>query len=185
VIPPSTPAQAVAEVAARLSGLSGTRWVGVDGRGASGKTTLAYRIAVALPGAQVISVDDFARPHIRGWELARFLRQVRDPLLAGRAARYQRWDFAADLGADWVDVQPGRPVVVEGVSATDVRLGLPWDVTLWVDAPIDVRQRRALARDGEAMRERWLTDWIPSEEDYVRRQQPQQRADLVVDGGDV
>jgi uridine kinase len=173
----------VDEVRDRLAGLVGTRWVGVDGKGAAGKTTLARRIAAVLPGASIISVDDFARSDLRGWELARFVRQVRDPLLAGRAARYQRWDFAADRGADWVEVAPGAPVVVEGVSSTDVRLGVPWDVTLWVDVSAEERWRRVLARDGEALRERWLTDWIPSEEAYVREQRPQQRVDLLVDGG--
>ena len=29
----------------------------------------------------------------------------------------------------------GVPVIVEGVSATDVRLPVPWDVTLWIEVP--------------------------------------------------
>ena len=165
-----------------MSGRAGTRWVGIDGKGASGKTTLARRIAEALPGSFVISVDDFARPGLRGWELQRFVAQVRQPLEAGRAACYQRWDFDSDTGADWVEVPPGHPVVVEGVSATDVRLGVSWDLTLWVQVGAAERMRRALARDGEAMRERWLTDWIPCEEAYAREQRPQDRVDLIVDG---
>ena len=156
--------------------------MGVDGKGAAGKTRLAQRIAAALPGSSVIGVDDFARPDLRGWELSRFIDQVRDPLLAGRAARYQRWDFHADRSTEWVEVAPGAPVVVEGVSATDVRLGVPWDVTLWLEVPAEERMRRALARDGEVLRERWLTDWIPSEDAYEREQQPQRRVDLLVDG---
>ena len=150
--------------------------------GAAGKSTLAARIAAALPGSSVVAVDDFARPQLRGWELARFDRQVLQPLLAGRVARYQRWDFSADVGADWVEVGPGQPVIVEGVSATDARLRVPWDVTLWVAAPAEERWRRVLSRDGETLRERWLTDWIPSEEAYQREQRPQQRVDLIVDG---
>ena len=181
-VPHLSPAAAVAEVGRRLRSRTGTRWVGVDGKGASGKTTLARRIAAGLPGSVVISVDDFARPDLRGWERERFVAQVRDPLLTGRTARYQRWDCDSDTGADWVEVPPGHPVVVEGVSATDVRLGVPWDVTLWVEVGADERMRRALERDGEAMRERWLTDWIPSEEAYVREQRPQERVDLIVDG---
>ena len=176
------PSEAVDFVVSRIGQLAGTRWVGVDGKGASGKTTLAARIATALGGCSVIHVDDFARPDLRGWDIARFVTQVRDPLLAGRTARYQRWDFAANTGAEWLEVEPGGPVVVEGVSATDVRLGLAFDVTLWVEVPAAERLRRALARDGEALRERWLTDWIPSEDDYERSQRPQARVDLIVDG---
>jgi cytidylate kinase len=165
-----------------MHGRTGTRWVGIDGKGASGKTTLARRIAAVLPGSFVISVDDFARPDLRGWELERFVAQVREPLLAGRTACYQRWDFDSNTGADWVEVPAGHPVVVEGVSATDVRLEVPWDLTLWVEVGAAERMRRALERDGSAMRERWLTDWIPSEEAYAQEQRPQERVDLIVDG---
>ena len=41
----------------RLSGRPGTRWVGIDGFGAAGKSTLAHEIAAELPGSVVIAVD--------------------------------------------------------------------------------------------------------------------------------
>jgi hypothetical protein len=53
-------------------------------------------------------------------------------------------------------------------------------VTVWLDVPADVRLRRALERDGPELRERWLTDWIPSEDEYEQAQQPQNRVDLIV-----
>ena len=134
-------------VAARLRGRTGTRWVGVDGFGAAGKSTLARRIAAALPGARIVAVDDFGRAGVRGWDRALFTASVLEPLLAGRPARYQRWDLVADAGRDYVEVPPGVPVVVEGVSATDDRVPVPWDVTLWLDVPAAERQRRIAARD--------------------------------------
>jgi uridine kinase len=180
----------VAFVVTRLRGASGTRWVGVDGKSGSGKTTLSARIAAALssttpedrPGPAVVGIDDFARPGLWGWERERFIRQVRDPLMADSPASYQRWDFDADAGTEWLQVAPGGVVIVEGVSCTDVRLGVPWDVTLWVDAPAEERLRRALARDGEHLRARWLNEWIPMEDAYEREQRPQERVDLIVDG---
>ena len=167
-------------VAARLRGRTGTSWVGVDGFGAAGKTTLATALARALPGAVVVHVDDFARPSVQGWERDRFVAQVLAPLVAGRAARYQRWDWDADTGAEWHEVPPGVPVVVEGVSSTDTRLDVPWDVQVWVEAGRDVRLARALERDGESMIEQWLHDWMPSEERYADAQRPRERADFEV-----
>lgn len=172
----------VEAVTAALAGHTGTRWIGVDGFGAAGKTTLAAAIAQALPGAVVVHVDDFARPDVQGWERDRFVVQVLRPLLAGRPGRYQRWDWPSDTGAGWHDVPVGVPVVVEGVSATDVRLGVPWDFTIWVDAPYEIRLARAIERDGEAMLDTWLTDWMPSEEAYAADQRPQDRVDLIVRG---
>ena len=86
----------------------------------------------------------------------------------------------ADRGLDWVEVAPGAPVIVEGVSATDARLPVPWDVTVWLEVAEAERQRRILERDGEAMLERWEVDWWPSEQAYATEQDPQDRATLVV-----
>jgi hypothetical protein len=88
---------------------------------------------------------------------------------------------------DWIEVPPGLPVVVEGVSATDARVAVPWDVTMWVAAPAAVRQRRILARDSDpGLLERWRTDWLPSERAYAAAQRPWRRVDLIVDGrGDI
>ena len=165
----------------RLIGLTGTRWIGVDGFGAAGKSTLAKRIAAELPRAQIIEVDDFARTGLPGWDRDLFTAQVLEPLQAGRPARYQRWDLVADAALGWVEVPSGVPVVVEGVSATDQRVPVPWDVTMWVTLPARVRRRRILARDEDpALLELWRTDWLPNEQAYAAAQRPWTRVDLIV-----
>jgi hypothetical protein len=128
----------------------------------------------------VVHVDDFARPSVETWERDRFVAQVLVPLAAGRPARYERWDWDSDASAGWAEVPVGVPVVVEGVSSTDVRLGVPWDVALWVEVPYEVRLTRALARDGEGMREQWVERWMPAEDAYEAAQRPQDRVDAVV-----
>jgi len=159
-----------------------TVWVGVDGFGGAGKTTLADELAAAVPGAVVVHVDDFAVPRVPEWEWWRLREQLLVPLLDGRPARYQVWDWDRDVGGAWVDVPPGHVVVVEGVSSTRAEVGAPWDLTIWVDAPRSVRLQRALERDGPELMPRWLDDWMPSEEAYAARERPQERVDLIVDG---
>ncbi len=173
--------EAPAWVAARLQGRTGTRWVGVDGFGAAGKSTLARRIAAVLPGARIVAVDDFGRAGVRGWDRALFTSAVLDPLRRGHPGRYQHWDLDADAGRDWVEVPPGVPVVVEGVSATDDRVPVPWDATLWLEVPAAERSRRIARRDPDPVRqERWRTDWWPSEQAYAAAQQPWTRVDAVI-----
>jgi uridine kinase len=107
---------------------------------------------------------------------------VLQALRVGATARYQVWDWVRDVGGEWVDVPPGRILIVEGVSATRQEVAAPWDLTIWVDAPQDVRLARARERDGEAMLHRWLDDWMPSEQAYAERERPWERVDLIVSG---
>ena len=106
---PGSAVDPAAAAVAALEGRHGTSWVGVDGKGASGKTTLAARIAAALPGSVIVHIDDFARPDVRGWERDRFVQQVVEPLLAVRPGWYQRWDFDRNTGAEWHTVPTGVP----------------------------------------------------------------------------
>ncbi|MDP9093775.1 MAG: hypothetical protein M3N95_12800 [Actinomycetota bacterium] len=159
-----------------------TVWIGVDGPGGAGKSTLARRIAAAIERAVVVAIDDFSGPRHAEWDIERLREQLTTPLTRGLPARFQRWDWRRDEGMDWVEVLPGTVVIIEGVSATRSEVTVPWALTIWVDCPVDLRRARTLERDGAALAGRWLADWIPSEEAYFRAQRPQARAHLIVRG---
>jgi uridine kinase len=159
-----------------------TLFVGVDGHGGAGKSTFAAAVAAAVPRTTVVHVDDFASPAVPEWDWDRFRAQVLLPLLDGRPAHYQRWDWARDEGAEWHNVPAGRLVLIEGVSSTRHEVAAPWTLTVWVDAPREVRVQRAVERDGPELLDRWLSDWMPSEDAYVARENPLARMDLIVSG---
>ena len=151
-------------------------FVGIGGRGGSGKTTLAARIA----GAQVVGTDEFWDGE--GFELSRLRAEVFEPLLSGRAARYAGWDWDARRPGGERTVEPQGLVVVEGVCALHRMFRDAYDVRVWVEAPYETRLARGLARDGEAARATWVERWMPMEDRYVERDDPVACADLVVDG---
>ena len=159
-----------------------TVWVGVDGFGGAGKTTLAGELAAAVPGAAVIETDDLQGPGVAEWDWPRLHEQVVVPLRRGRTARYEVWRWGDRSGSGWREIDPGRLIVVEGVSATRRDLSIPWDLTIWVDADPRVRSDRIAARDGAELEPLWLENWLPSEEAYAARERPQERVDLIVDG---
>jgi len=159
-----------------------TRIVAIDGCGGSGKSEFAAELARVLPNATVVHTDGFARPHVRGWEWNRMREQVLEPILADQPGRYQRYDWETDAPAEWHDVPVGGTLIVEGVSSMRRELGTYWDVAIWVEAPYDVRLRRGVARDGEALRARWTDVWMPEEAEYVAAERPDLRADVVADG---
>lgn len=160
----------------------GTTFIGIDGLGAAGKSTLARDMANAVGGAPVVPVDDFWEPGVAEWDWERFNAEVAEPLVAARSARYRAWDWDAHAFGGWRRVDPHRLVIVEGVSATRREVQLPWTLTVWVDAPAEVRLRRVRDRDGDSMLSTWLDDWMPSEQAYVERERPMDRVDVIVAG---
>jgi uridine kinase len=161
-----------------------TRLIAIDGWGGSGKSRLAAELEKRLPSVTVVHTDDFAGPHQPGWDWQRFSREVLDPLLADRPARFQRYDWDRDKLGEWRQVPAGGTVIVEGISSSRRELGPVWDFVIWVDCPRELRLRRGIERDGEALRWKWETVWMPEEEAYVRQQDPIGRANIVVDGVD-
>lgn len=139
-----------------------TKLIAIDGHGGAGKSYLADHLASRL-SAQVIHIDDFGRPGrpYDAWDWTRFREQVLTPLLSDAPAHYQRYDWNADRLEDWIDVPVGGVVIAEGVSVTRTELGDTWDLTIWVDAPYDLRLTRGVERDGELMRDVWTSQWMP------------------------
>ncbi|MEU9028695.1 uridine kinase [Streptomyces sp. NPDC048383] len=165
--------------------------VGIDGPGASGKSTLAALLADRLDGAAVVHIDDFYRPsaerpadtdQIAGnFDLPRLLDQVLRPASAGTIVRYQRYDWDHDRLAEWTELAPGTPLIVEGVHALHPNLAEAYTYRIFCDAPRDLRLRRGLNRDGAEARPLWEDEWMPAEDRYLATHIPQSRADLVLE----
>lgn len=159
-----------------------TRIVAIDGCGGSGKSMLASELAARRQDVTIVRLDDFYDLEASAWDWRRLRRQVLDPLDADRPARYQRHDWPTGRLAEWHDVPVGGIVVVEGVTSMRLELGTYWDLAIWVACSRDRRLQRGVSRDGEAARARWVEVWMPAEDEYVRSQRPDRRADLVIDG---
>ena len=158
-----------------------TRVVAIDGHGGAGKSTLAARLAAALDGAPVVHTDDFASwdQPVEWWP--RLEEQVLRPLAAGRAARYQRYDWDLEQLADWIDLPVADVVLLEGVSASRREFTGYLALAIWVDTPRDLCLTRGLARDGAHQRDLWR-GWMDAEDAVFAHDQPRDRADVIVPG---
>lgn len=170
-----------ATVRARPPRLGAVRLVCIDGPAGSGKTTLAARLGDVL-GATVLHLDDL----YEGWTgldgvFERLDDQVLTPLAAGRPGRFQRYDWEAGRFAEWRDLPVPEHLVVEGCGSAAGALGDRAVLVAWVEAPIDVRLARGLARDGEQMRAQWLR-WQALEDVHFARERTRDRAEVAVDG---
>lgn len=169
-------ARPVLELIATARPSRGFTFVGIGGHGAAGKSTLAGMIE----GAQLVSTDEFWDGD--GFDLERLRREVFDPLLDGRSARYDAWDWERRRPGGSRAIDPVGVVVVEGVCALHRMFRTDYDVRVWVEAPAALRLARGVARDGEAARTTWVERWMPMEDRYVERDDPIPSAHVVVDG---
>jgi uridine kinase len=161
--------------------------IAIGGFGGSGKSTLANGLVDALR-ASVVQADDFYVPTVGHADLERIRAQVLQPLSLDRTARYQRFDWTMMQLADWREVPPGGPVIIEGVMVLSSKLLPYYDFTIWVDCPQDLAFQRGVTRDrdeyGVDTRQQWLDLWIPLEKSYADTQRPMELADFVLNNAD-
>jgi uridine kinase len=163
--------------------LGRTRLVAVDGPAGSGKTTLAARLADALPGSGTVHMDDV----YCGWETdfaevhERLRAQVIEPLGRGEPGRYQRYDWYAGELADWVDLPVPEVLLLEGVASGARSLDSYLSLLIWVEVPRAQRISRAVERDGPDVLAHWYA-WMDHEAGEHRRQDTRARAHMRLGG---
>ncbi|HNV14167.1 MAG TPA: (d)CMP kinase [Dermatophilaceae bacterium] len=156
------------------------RVVAIDGPSGSGKTTLAAALAQALD-APTVHMDDL----FPGWDglaaaPALLTTQVLEPLARGERAAYRRWDWIASAWGDVVPVPATDVLVVEGCGASVGPAARYAAVRIWVEAELDVRMARGIARDGEMYRPHWQR-WADQEVTVFGSDHTRTRADIVLD----
>lgn len=165
--------------------------VALDGRCASGKTTLAARLQAAC-GCGVVHLDDFfLRPEQRTKERyatpgenidhERFLAEVLLPLCRGEAAEYRPYDCARQELGDPVRVEPSSVVVAEGSYACHSALWPYYDLRVFLTVPPEEQLRRITARNGAQGAEVFRTQWIPLEEQYFSAYRIAEKCDLCLE----
>jgi len=172
------------ETITRTAG-DGAHRVGVDGRSAAGKTTLAgelvQRIEAHGQTCTCVSIDDFHPPDY----VARAIAGDFTP------ERYPHEGY--DLGAfRRVLLEPRDGVlIVEGAYLFLPELHDCFTLTIWLEIDFDTMLTRAQKRDVawvgsvERVRERYERYWIPRHTYYEETRHPRDRADIVVDNTDL
>lgn len=156
-----------------------TKIVAVDGPGGAGKSYLAERLSQELGNTPIVRSDDFA-----GWGnppnwWPRLVEQVLEPLSRNKVARYQRYDWDSKSLAEWHDLEPAEFLILEGVSSSREAFRPYLALSIWVETPRGERLRRGLERDGKQARDQWQ-EWMRQEDEYIEREHPEQRADVVI-----
>ncbi len=164
--------------------------IAIDGRAASGKTTLAAGLEKEL-GASVIHMDDFFLPNmLRTAErfaepggnvhYERFLREVLPFLRETRPFDYRIFDCGTMAYNGTRTVGASRWRVVEGSYSCHPVFGEYADLRIFCDIAPEEQKTRILRRDGAEKEKLFAQKWIPLEEAYFNRFDIARKADIQV-----
>ncbi len=156
--------------------------VSIDGRCASGKTTLAAAIASALDEqgipVTILHMDHFflqpnqrtpARMQTPGGNVdrERFLSEVLLPLSRGESFAYRRYNcILKAIGGPLIHITPTPLTIVEGSYSCHPDLRAYYDLRLFLSVDPETQLDRIRIRNGEAAAEIFRNRWIPLEETY-------------------
>jgi uridine kinase len=160
--------------------------VAIDGFGGSGKTTFADLLLKGLENCTIVQLDDFYSPSLHAADILRLKEQILLPFHMHQEAKYQIYEWKTDTLSNWRILQPEGIFIFEGVYALDKDIREYYDLTIWIDYPVDLGFRRGIARDinqdGVDNSDKWKKEWMPLEVKYEKEQNPKRYADIVVDG---
>ena len=165
----------------------------IDGRAASGKSSLAADLKNALfkeleQAPRLIHMDDLY-PGWEGLQLGSYYlnQQILQPLSNGKTANWQLWDWqkaergrADEPGNGWREFAGGTPLIVEGCGALSRVSSELAHLRVWIEAPKELRHARWIERDGEKFNDYWHI-WAAQEDEFYQQQKSKQLADLVIE----
>lgn len=164
--------------------------VAIDGRCASGKTTLASRLHDAY-GWSVVHMDHFfLRPEQRtckryetpggNIDHERFLTEVLLPLRNGQFPQYQPFDCQTQQLAAPIQVTASPVTIIEGSYSCHPELWNNYDLRIFLTATQEEQMKRILVRNGPDHAEAFRHQWIPLEERYFTAYQLELRCDYCI-----
>lgn len=164
--------------------------VAIDGRCASGKTTLSGFLETEY-GCNVFHMDDyFLRPEQRtGERLAapgenvdheRFLEEILIPLRNNGDVLMRRYNCSTRCLESPVRVPRKRLNIVEGAYSLHPALFEYYDLTAFYDVDAGVQKDRIMKRNTDESAAGFFSLWIPLEEKYFRELHIKERAELLI-----
>jgi len=163
--------------------------VAIDGNSGAGKSSFASLIR-EIYDCHVFHMDDFfLTPELRTEErlkevggnvdYVRFKQEVIHGLRSGKAFQYRKYDCSKMAFEQPLTVIPKRLNIIEGCYSLHPTLIDFYDLKVFLGVDKEEQSARILKRNGPLMHKRFLTEWIPLEDEYFEKMKVPEKCDLV------
>lgn len=168
--------------------------IAIDGRCASGKTTLAAMVQ-KLYGSKycdVLHTDDFfLRPHQRtrrrllqpggNIDLERFWNEVLRFAIDGKPFTYRSYDCKSNQFRPERLIRPKDIILVEGAYSCHPKLWDNYQLHIFLTVSPEQQRQRIRARNGEDALQLFVDKWVPLEEQYFHSFNIPQTCEMLLD----
>ena len=152
--------------------------VTIDGPCASGKTTLAGKLAWVFSAA-VVHTDDYVIPHAQktperlavpggNCDADRLAREVTVPWKRGEPVTTRRYDFRNDRLLPEEKLPECRILILEGSYCNLPVIRECADIRVFLDTPREIRWERLRKRESPQSLQMFRDRWIPLEDHYFQ-----------------
>ncbi|MBQ3046116.1 MAG: AAA family ATPase [Clostridia bacterium] len=156
--------------------LNGRITVVIDGCCASGKTTLANRLAEQID-AQVIHMDDFFLPvHMRTEQrlsqaggnvhYERFCDEVANGIRSGKSFEYGIYSCSEGRIKSYHTINPQKNIIIEGSYSLHPEIPDVAEIKIFIETGLETQLERIRNRNGEEALKAFVNKWIPFENRY-------------------
>lgn len=164
--------------------------IAIDGPCASGKTTLAQKLAEEF-AAQIISTDDFfLPPEMRSEErlsqaggnvhYERFAEEIVNPIRAGKDFEYRVFSCKDGGYTDKKKFVLSGLIIAEGSYSLRPDFEEIYDLKIFVEADYETRLNRIINRNGEEKLKVFKEKWIPLENAYFETFGIKDKCDIII-----
>ncbi len=163
--------------------------IAIDGRCASGKTTLAAFLQERIQECDVVHMDHFFLQDAQrtkerlaepggNVDYERVEAEVIRPLRNGQEAEYRPYDCTAKALGKPRRIAPQRYVFIEGSYSAHPALWDYYDLKIFLTTDETQQMKRIRHRGGDAAASVFRDRWIPLEESYFQACRIRERCDM-------
>ncbi len=163
--------------------------IAIDGKSAAGKTTLSNELVEKFD-ANLFHMDDYFLPEqlktverlkeIGGnVDYVRFKNEIIDSLLKKENVHYQKY-ICMNGTMEAHTREYKRVNIIEGAYSMHPYFQNPYAYCIFADIDSKEQEKRILKRNGRKMLTRFITEWIPKEEEYLSYYQIKKKSDIIV-----